>query len=75
MSLPSFTASQAQPEPNLAAPAALNLVFISSTLPKAESMADLTSELGPLVLEGFVIACSQRSTCYMVHACGPCMLW
>lgn len=61
MSLPSFIESQAQPEPNLAAPAALNLVFISSTLPKAESIADLTSELGPFVFEGFVMACSQHN--------------
>ena len=60
MSLPSFTASHAHPEPNLAAPAALNLVFISSTLPNAESIADLTSEVGPLVLDGFVIPCSSR---------------
>ncbi len=57
MSLPSFMDSQAQPEQNLAAPAVLNLVFISSTLPNAESIADFTSELGPLVLEGLVIAC------------------
>lgn len=56
-----LTPSQAQPLPKRLAAAALNLVFISSTEPKAASMASLTAPDGPLVLDGFVITCQRRA--------------
>lgn len=47
-----LTPSHAHPEPKRPAAAALNLAFISSSEPKAASIAALRSAEGPLVSDG-----------------------
>ena len=50
--------SQAQPEPKRPAAAALNFSLNASKDPNEESIAPLSSLLGPLLSLGFVITCA-----------------